>query len=59
MKAPEDPRSRPARIARTAGFAVAAIAYLSFLVIAGANADSVATEPSQGSPQVEIAAHLP
>ncbi len=57
MKAPENPRSMPARIARTAGYAVAALAYLTFLVIAGADAGSVATEPNQGSSQVEVAAH--
>ncbi len=59
MKAPENPRSMPARIARTAGYAVAAIAYLSFLVIAGTDPGPVDTEPSQSSSQVEIAAHLP
>jgi hypothetical protein len=59
MKAPENPRSRPARIARTAGFAVAAIAYLGFLVIAGADPGPLGSEPSQSPSQVEIAAHLP
>jgi len=59
MKAPENPRNMPARIARTAGYAVAALAYLTFLLIAGADAGSVATEPAEISPQVEVAANLP
>jgi hypothetical protein len=37
MKAPEKPRSLPARVARTLGYAAAALFYLSILVIAGAD----------------------
>jgi len=57
MKAPEKPRSLPARVARTLGYAAAALFYLSILVIAGADAGSVASEPAQS--QVEVAAILP
>ena len=59
MKAPENPRNLPAKVARTAGYAVAALAYLTFLVMAGADPGSVATESIETSPQIEVAAHLP
>ena len=49
----------PVRVARTAGYATAALAYLALLVIAGANAGSVATDPIESSSRVEVAAHLP
>jgi hypothetical protein len=59
MKAPENPRSLPVRVARTVGYATAALAYLTFLVIAGADAGSVATDPIESSSRVEVAARLP
>ena len=57
MKAPENPRSLPARVARTLGYAAAALFYLSILLIAGADAGSVAPEAVES--QVEVAASLP
>jgi len=60
MKAPEDSRTLPARmVVRTVGYATAALAYLTFLVIAGADAGSVATDPIDDSPRLEVAANLP
>ncbi len=59
MKAPEDPRSLPLQVVRTVGYATAAVAYLTFLVIAGANAGSVGNEPIESSSRVELAARLP
>lgn len=58
MKAPEKRRSRPARIARTAGYAVAALAYLTLLMVAAGDAGLVAVAPGQDPSQVEIAAQL-
>jgi hypothetical protein len=59
VKAPENPRGLPTRVARAAGYALAALAYLTFLLIAGADAGSRASEPVESSSQVEVAARLP
>jgi hypothetical protein len=49
----------PARVARGAGYAVAALAYLTFLVVAGSDPGPVVDQPIETASQIEVAAHLP